>query len=152
MKKIKKLFTENSIILTNQTIVKIRFSEIDSLHIVWHGHYLKYFEDGREAFGKQYGFGYLDFYSQGLLTPVVDIRCQYKKRLVHGDEIIVETTLINTRSAKIFFEYRILKKDGHSLIATGQSIQVFLNLDGELILTNPSFFMDWKKDNRLNEG
>ena len=39
--------------------INIRFHEVDSLRIVWHGHYLKYFEDGREAFGRKYGIGYM---------------------------------------------------------------------------------------------
>lgn len=132
-------------VLTNLTTVKVRFSEVDSLRIVWHGHFIKYFEDGREGFGKQYGLGYLDFYKEKLLTPIVDVNCHYKKHLTYGDEIIVETTFINTDAAKIVFEYKILKKEDESLIATGTSIQVFLNTDMELILTNPDFFLTWKK-------
>lgn len=38
--------------LTDRTTIKVRFSEIDSMQIVWHGEYVRYFEDGREAFGK----------------------------------------------------------------------------------------------------
>lgn len=30
--------------------VRIRFNETDPLGIVWHGNYIVYFEDGREAF------------------------------------------------------------------------------------------------------
>ncbi len=131
--------------LINRTTVKVRFSEVDSLRIVWHGHFFKYFEDGREAFGKQFGFGYLDFYEQGLLTPIVDINCQYKKYLTHGDEIIIETAFVDTDAAKIIFEYKIFKKEDHSIIATGKSIQAFLYTDWELILSNPDFYIHWKK-------
>ena len=46
-------------ILSEKVAINIRFSEVDSLLIVWHGHYLKYFEDAREAFGRKYGLGYL---------------------------------------------------------------------------------------------
>jgi len=135
--------------LINRTNVKIRFSEVDSLHIVWHGHFIKYFEDGREAFGAQYGLSYLDFYRQKLLTPIVDVSCHYKKYLSYGDEIIIETGFINTDAAKIIFGYKIFKKEDSSLIATGSSVQVFLNIDKELILTNPDFFVDWKRKNGL---
>ena len=45
--------TSHTKILSHQTQVRVRFSEIDSMHIVWHGEYLRYFEDGREA-GKQF--------------------------------------------------------------------------------------------------
>ena len=37
--------------LINQTRIRVRFSEVDSMQIVWHGEYVRYFEDGREAFG-----------------------------------------------------------------------------------------------------
>ena len=32
--------------LTNRTTFRVRFSEIDSMQIVWHGEYVRYFEDG----------------------------------------------------------------------------------------------------------
>ncbi len=38
--------------------LKIRFSEVDSMNIVWHGSYMMYFEDAREAFGREYGIAY----------------------------------------------------------------------------------------------
>ena len=31
--------------LIDRTTVKVRFSEIDSMQIVWHGEYVRYFED-----------------------------------------------------------------------------------------------------------
>ncbi|MCH5716298.1 acyl-CoA thioesterase [Niabella hibiscisoli] len=47
--------------LSHTIEVLIRFNEADPLGIVWHGHYVRYFEDGREAFGEQYGIGYMHF-------------------------------------------------------------------------------------------
>ena len=35
----------------------IRFSEVDSMGVVWHGNYAKYFEDAREEFGRKYDLG-----------------------------------------------------------------------------------------------
>jgi acyl-CoA thioester hydrolase len=149
MKRNKKNSFEWKTDLINRTTCKVRFSEVDSLRIVWHGHYIKYFEDGREAFGKQYGLGYLDFFEQKLVTPVVDISCHYKSQLVYGDEIIVETEFINTEAAKIIFEYKVFKKGDESPVATGRSVQVFLSTNGELILTNPDFYIEWKKKQGL---
>ena len=39
--------------------VEIRFSEVDSMNVVWHGSYPLYFEDAREAFGKKFGLAYM---------------------------------------------------------------------------------------------
>jgi acyl-CoA thioester hydrolase len=35
--------------------IRVRFNETDALGIVWHGYYLHYFEEGREAFGRKHG-------------------------------------------------------------------------------------------------
>lgn len=131
----------------NKTEIPIRFSEVDSLRVVWHGHYLKFFEDGREAFGKQYGFGYLDiFESDGLAVPIVDLSLQYKRPLEYGDDAIVETSLVNTPAAKIIFEYNIYSKKHGYLACTGKSIQVFTDpVRKELCITVPPFYEEWKK-------
>ncbi len=49
-------------LLTERVEILVRFNEADPLGIVWHGHYVRYFEDGREAFGNKYGLRYLDIF------------------------------------------------------------------------------------------
>ncbi len=126
------------------TEVKVRFSEVDSIKFVWHGHYLKYFEEGREAFGDKYGIAYLDIFSQGLITPLVNVNCDFKRPLEYGDTAVIETRFINTEAAKICFEFTIRRKADGEIAATGSSTQVFLNHERELLLTPPACFTDWK--------
>jgi acyl-CoA thioester hydrolase len=135
--------------LIDRLEVKVRFEEVDSMKIVWHGNYLNYFEDGRESFGARFNIGYLDVYQQNLMIPIVKINCDYKRPLVYGDVAIVETRFINTEAAKILFNYQIFRKADHELMATGNSMQVFLTPEGELLLTSPRFFIDWKKNHGL---
>ncbi len=131
--------------LKNLTEVTIRFNEADPLGIVWHGHYVRYFEDGREAFGKEYGVSYLDFYANGLAVPVVSIACDYKKPLRYGDTVIVETTYIPQAAAKLKFEYKIFESREKQVVAEGSSLQVFVDFKSfDLQLTVPPFFEDWK--------
>jgi acyl-CoA thioester hydrolase len=138
--------------LIHKSETTIRFSEVDSMRIVWHGNYIKFFEDGREAFGKQYGIGYLDMYAAGLMSPVVEVSCQYKKQLYYGDTIIIETQYIDTDAAKILFHYNLHRKSDHELVATGKSVQVFLDKNGELLLTVPDYIIEWKRKHGLLKG
>ena len=132
--------------LTDQTEVIVKFNEADPLGIVWHGHYIRYFEDGRESFGKRYGVAYLDFYRNGLAVPVVSVNCDYKKPLRYGDSVIVETTFVNSAAAKLKFEYKVYESKTRTLVATGSSLQVFVNAKTfSLELTMPEFFEKWKK-------
>lgn len=116
------------------------------MQIVWHGEYVRYFEDGREAFGRQFpGLGYMDIYESGYMTPIVDLQLQFKSPLRCNEKAVVETRFIHTEAAKICFEYVIRRESNGEIVATGSTVQVFLNPDGELELTNPDFFLQWKR-------
>jgi acyl-CoA thioester hydrolase len=132
--------------LQSETEVLVRFNEADPLGIVWHGHYIRYFEDGREDFGKRFGIGYLDFFRNGFVIPIVNVDCSFKKSLRYGDTVIVETSFIPCDAAKIQFSYRLFNKNTKELVATGNSIQVFLDrAQSSLQLQNPPFFEEWKR-------
>lgn len=131
--------------LSELTKINVRFHEVDSLCIVWHGHYLKYFEDGREAFGRKYGIGYMDVFNVGLMTPLVKISCEYKRPVKYEDNVMLETKFINTEAAKVMFEFSLFNENTKEIYAIGESTQIFLNEAGVLMLTPPVFFMDWKK-------
>lgn len=135
--------------LAHRTEVPVRFSEVDALGIVWHGHYIKFFEDGREAFGKKYGLSYLDVYKHKFATPLVNFNVDYKKTVKYGDSVIVETTFVNSLAAKIMFRYKVYRVSDGELVAEGESTQVFINMEHELLITVPDFFEEWKKMNGL---
>lgn len=132
--------------LSHTTEVLIRFNEADPLGIVWHGHYVRYFEDGREAFGKKYGIGYMDFFNHNIVVPIVHAECNYKRTLKFGDTVKVESIYKPTDAAKIIFDYKLYKSSDGTLVATGTTTQVFLDKDAQtLLLNNPLFFEEWKK-------
>jgi acyl-CoA thioester hydrolase len=132
--------------LQTETEVLVRFNEADPLGIVWHGHYIRYFEDGREDFGKRYGVGYLDFFNNGYVIPIVNVDCSFKKSLRYGETVIVETKFIPCDAAKIQFSYRLYNKNTRELVATGNSVQVFLDREHSVLqLQNPPFFEEWKR-------
>ena len=142
----KKNITSN---IFSKAEITIRFSDVDSMGIVWHGNYVKYFEDGREAFGLEHGMHYLDVYKNGYFTPIVNIECNYKNPLRYGEKVIIETYYIDSDAAKIIHEYKLYRHSNNELVATGSSTQVFLNKNGELELTIPNFFEDWKRKMNL---
>ena len=125
--------------------VRVRFNEVDAVGIVWHGSYVSYFEDAREAFGRIYGLDYLTIYGQGFYAPLVDLNFSFKSPLSYGDTAIVEITYLPNDAAKICFSYRILSSDRQRLIATGNSVQVFMDMDRRLALYPPDFYLAWQK-------
>ncbi len=134
--------------LSSKTQFTVRFNEVDSLGIVWHGHYVTYFELGREAFGRELGITYLDVKKNGVVIPIVHYECDYKQSLKYGETAEIETRFINNPAAKLIFEYTITHKQ-KGIIATGKTVQVFTDLEGELQLNPPPFFEEWKKKHGL---
>lgn len=139
----KELYKEVTALSVSEKI-RVRFNETDPLGIVWHGHYITYFEDGREAFGRHHGISYLDILNSGYTTPVVKSTCEHKASLRYGDVARIETTIVDTPAAKMIFRYTLF--DANDKIAcTGETVQVFLDKEGDLMLTNPPFFEEWKR-------
>jgi len=137
--------------LIDRKEITIRFSEVDSMAIVWHGNYVKYLEEGRESFGKRYGISYLDIYANNVMAPVVNMDISFKRQVKYGETIIVETEYIDQKAAKLVFDYRILRKSNNELIATATTTQVFINLDYEMLLYPPEFTLEWKRKMGLLE-
>ena len=145
MKRNRKIGTQEAA-LKNVTYTTVRFSEVDSMQVVWHGNYVRYFEDGREAFGRQYpGVGYMDFFANGYTAPIVDMQMQYLLPLTVNDVAVIETRYIDVAAAKLCFEYIIHRQSDGALVARGSSVQVFLDKDGNMCLNNPMFFEEWKR-------
>lgn len=130
-------------------VFSVRFSEVDSMNIVWHGSYSLYFEDAREEFGRQYGLGYLDIFGNGYYAPLVELSFKYKKPIIYGMECRVDITYQPTEAAKIVFEYEIRNNHTNELLATGKTIQVFMDKDYQLVWINPDFYQNWKQSHGI---
>ena len=143
--------SRNNITLIAEAEFSVRFSETDSLAIVWHGNYFKYFEDGREAFGNKFGLNFLSVYEkEGFVTPLVSTRCEHKAPLKYGEKAIVKTSMVNTPAAKIIFQYEITRISDQKLVATGETVQVFVTPKGQLSFTVPPFYEAWKEKWGIN--
>ena len=124
---------------------EVRFSEVDSMNVVWHGSYPLYFEDAREAFGAKYGLEYMSFRDNGYFAPLVELTFHYKRPIRYGMKPRIDITYRPTEAAKIVFDYEIHDSETDELMATGHSVQVYMDTDYQLVWDNPEFYSEWKK-------
>lgn len=130
--------------LTSSKDIEIRFSEVDMMKVVWHGAYPLYLEDAREAFGDEYGLTYEGYIDNQYYAPIVDMQIQYKFPLRYGVKARIDITYRPTEAAKIVFDYEIRDKETNLLYCKARTIQVFMDMDYNLVLLNPEFFENWK--------
>lgn len=137
--------------LEAQTQVRVRFQEVDALRVVWHGHYLSYFEEGRTALGRKYEFGYQEMLAAGYVAPLVHIEIDYLAPARMEELLTIRSRLHETSAATIHFSYLVSGESGRQL-ASGISVQAFTDLAGELVLTRPTFYVEFLErfDSELN--
>lgn len=125
--------------------IEIRFSEVDSMNVVWHGSYALYFEDAREAFGAKYGLEYLTIADNGYFAPLVELTFKYIQPIVYGMKCRVDIFYRPTEAAKIVFDYEIRNVDTDELLSTGHSVQAFMNRQYQLVWYRPDFYEAWQQ-------
>ena len=133
------------VLLKSVKEIEVRFNELDPLGVVWHGNYIKYFEDGREDFGMKHGISYTELKKEEIMAPIVSVKCDYKRFVKYGEKLLIETTFIDSPAAKFVFNYKISRKENNELVAEGSTIQVFTDTKGELFLLPPRFATEWKR-------
>lgn len=129
--------------LSETITVQVRFSEVDALQMVWHGNYLTYLEDAREAFGRKYGLEYMTIYRNGYQTPMYDLHVRYHSPSTIDATLAVRIRLQMADSAKIIYDYEIRNVSDGSLVLEATSIQLFTDLEGHLEVNVPDFYQDW---------
>lgn len=132
--------------LTVEKELEIRFSEVDMMQVVWHGNYVKYLEDAREAFGAKYGLSSLRYIKERLMAPIVDMSISYKRPVRLGMKPTVKITYRPTEAAKIIFDYVIYDKSSGEVFLTASTVQVFMDMEYKLMWYAPAFYVEWKRE------
>jgi len=121
----------------DETEIKVRFNEVDSWGIVWHGHYIAWFEVGRMALLGRFNLLPQDFTQMGYVAPVVEVKCFFKEPARMDEEILIRTSVLQPTKAALTFHFQILRKKDGKLLATGEETQVLLTLDGRMLYIIP---------------
>lgn len=132
--------------LTVEKEIKIRFSEVDMMGVVWHGAYATYLEDAREAFGAKYGLSYELYIAEYTFAPVVELNLSYRKPLKYGMRPHVKITYRPSPAAKILFDYEVYDPESGDVFLTATSVQVFLDRNYNLLWDSPDFYTKWKQE------
>lgn len=125
--------------------VRVRFSEVDPIRMVWHGNYVKYLEDAREAFGRRWGLGYQLIFISGYFAPVYDMHLRYLMTATVDDELDVTIKWMPEKGAKICFKYDITRVRDGLPVLKAETVQLFTTHAGDLETSEPEFYRKWKE-------
>lgn len=121
----------------HETSLEVRFYEVDAYGVVWHGHYVGWFETGRNDLTQRFEMGPLQLKEMSFLAPVVELDCQFKLPATFGESLVIQTTMERTEVAKLIFRYRVLSQENRKVLATGSTTHVLTDLKGNLLYRVP---------------
>lgn len=106
---------------TSRVRVRVRFVETDLMGIVHHSSYLAYMEVGRVEWLRRRGAHYAEWAKRGHHLAVVEVAVRYRAPARFDDELDVETTLGEVRTASLRFDYRLVRASDCALCAEGST-------------------------------
>ncbi|TCM63215.1 acyl-CoA thioester hydrolase [Acinetobacter calcoaceticus] len=123
-------------------IIDVPFHDVDSMDVVWHGHYLKYFEIARCALLDQFQYNYVDMKQSGYAWPVIESYVRYAHGIVFQQQIRVRASLKEWEN-RLKIEYQIFDAQSGKRLTKGFSSQVAVDmLSREMCFQSPKVLMD----------
>ncbi len=112
-----------------ETSLRVRYSETDQMRIVYHAHYLVWFEIGRTEWCRAAGIPYADMEQAGLFIPVTRVEATFRRRSSYDDAVRVQTRMAELSARGCAFAYEVLGEAGE-LLADGATRHVFTDPTG----------------------
>jgi acyl-CoA thioester hydrolase len=122
--------------LTARVTYRVQFSDVDPMAILWHGRYVKLFEQASEELGRACGMGYADYHRERLQAPIVQLHADYFAPVGLGEVVTIVGKMVWCEGARINCEFEILKESGVRA-ATGYTVQMFVDETGRPLLASP---------------
>jgi len=113
-----------------ETSLRVRYAETDRMGVVYHGHYIVWFEIGRTEYCRAAGMPYRVMEDSGLLILVTGVECKYRRSARYDDAVRVKSTLTELGSRGLSFGYEIVDDQG-GLLAEGTTRHVFADVSGK---------------------
>jgi acyl-CoA thioester hydrolase len=129
---------DKKISLVAECLRRVQFDEVDSFKIVWHGCYIKYFEQGRNEWGRKFGFSYHDMMENGFMMPIIQLYIDHLYPLRYDELIRIRTSCYWNDAAKMIFNYEIYAENS-VLSAKGYTVQLYTDLAGKPMILRPEF-------------
>lgn len=122
--------------------ILIPFHDIDVMSVVWHGHYVKYFEIARCALLDKINYNYRQMAESNYAWPVIDLRIKYIKPATFGNVIKVLAKLVEYEN-RLKINYLIIDSASGRTLTKGYTIQVAIDMrTEEMCFVSPNILFE----------
>jgi len=108
---------------------RVRYRECDPMGVVYHTHYLDYFEAARTEALRDVGVRYRDLEDSGIIMPVVSATIDYKMPAKYDDVVVVDAHFRDMPTVRVPIDYEVRRANSDALLATGQTDLCFMDAE-----------------------
>ena len=113
----------------HETPVTVRFNEVDSYGVAWHGNFIIWLEVGRNELARQFGLAAEQLAEAGFLGPVINLELKYVRPARYNEKLTVRTTVRRALTATLEFRAEIVGENG-KVCARGLTVHALTDLAG----------------------
>ncbi|MCQ2033752.1 acyl-CoA thioesterase [Stutzerimonas kunmingensis] len=129
-------------VLQAEVEMLVPFFDVDSMDVVWHGHYVKYFEVARCTLLERIGHNYQQMRDAGYAWPIIDVQLRYMRGARFNQRIVVRADLVEWEN-RLKINYLIRDAETGERMTRGSSVQVAVEIASrEMLLASPRVFVD----------
>ena len=129
-------------VLQAEVEVLVPFFDVDSMDVVWHGHYIKYFEVARCALLERIGHNYTQMRDAGYAWPIIDVQLRYIRGARFNQRIVVRADLLEWEN-RLKINYLITDAETGERMTRGSTVQVAVEIASrEMLLASPSVLVE----------
>jgi len=126
-------------------IIDVPFHDVDTMDVVWHGHYLKYFEIARCKLLDQFDYNYKQMRESGYVWPVIESHVRYVQGILFEQKIRVRAILKEWEN-RLKIEYQIFDAETGRRLTKGYTTQVAVHIQTrEMSYQSPQILLDQLK-------
>jgi acyl-CoA thioester hydrolase len=115
----------------HETQIRVRFNEVDSYQVAWHGHYVSWMEEARNDLAGRFGVDAAQIAAAGFRAPVVALELKFLRPAHFGEQLSVRTSIARKQTATLEFICEIVGEDG-KLSASGRTVHALTDANGVL--------------------
>lgn len=119
---------------------RVRYREVDRMGVVYHGHYVDYFEVARTELLRQMGLAYKTIEDAGLLMPVVDLEIRYHAPAFYDDLLAITARVEEPPAMRVRVEYEVQRDGEQAVLTSGHVTLCFVDRERNRPVRAPESF------------
>ena len=106
---------------------RVRYRECDPMGVVYHTHYLDYFEAARTEALRAMGLAYKTLEAQHIIMPVIDLAVEYKQPAHYDDVLEITACFAEPPRVRVRLDYEVRRADEPMLLVSGHTTLCFFD-------------------------